>query len=53
MGGKPEFKPQTKSEYNCAVKFVHTPKCKDCTPTTDMVKRRSCAGCNKYFYKNR
>jgi len=30
------------------IKFVTTPKCKDCQPTENMLTRRGCAGCLKY-----
>ena len=30
------------------IKFVHTPKCTNCRPKPEMLRRRSCAGCVKY-----
>lgn len=45
-------KQENPTEYKPAVKFIHTPKCKDCTPSPSMLKRRSCAGCTKIMYKN-
>lgn len=33
------------------IKWVTTPRCKDCTPTADMLRRHSCRGCTKYDYK--
>lgn len=43
----------TKPQSGFIIKFIHTPKCKDCTPSPSMLKRRSCAGCTKLMYKNR
>jgi hypothetical protein len=43
--------PQENTDFT--IKFIHTPKCKDCTPTPSMLKRRSCAGCTKLMYKNK
>ena len=31
------------------IRWVQTPKCKDCIPTSDMMRRRSCMGCPKYY----
>ncbi len=32
------------------IKFVTTPKnCRDCQPTENMLTRRGCAGCLKYY----
>lgn len=30
------------------IRWVTTPKCKDCTPTADMLRRPGCMGCTKY-----
>lgn len=38
------------SQHDSDIIFVHTPKCKNCTPTADMLKRMGCAGCTKFNY---
>lgn len=48
-----EWLEKVKRNINFAFKWIHTPKCKDCTPTSHMLKRRSCAGCTKFLYRNR
>lgn len=30
------------------IKFVNTPRCADCRPKPEMLRRRSCVGCVKY-----
>lgn len=33
------------------IKFVNTPRCADCRPKPEMLKRRSCSRCVKYYDK--
>ncbi len=44
---------EAKASTDSDIIFVHTPKCKDCTPSLEMLKRRSCAGCTKFNYYNK
>ena len=47
-------KQENSTSSDFTIKWVSTPKhCKDCTPMRYMLKRRSCAGCTKFMYKNR
>lgn len=35
------------------IKFVVTPKCKDCNPRPEMLKRKSCEGCRNIMNKKK